>query len=211
MLKFNTNSKYSTVFFDWSGVIADDSGDKFIRQSLADVGATESQIQQILKEYFNDFMLGNLSETEYWNLLRLNHGMKIPNEYNGIFDKWSGINPNRDMVKLVQDLKTAGFKTGLITNIIKPVFNIIKQLGHYDIFNDIVASCETSLVKPRPEIYRLALNRLGTTAEKSIFIDDKQSNLDAASEMGFKTILAINSKQTIFDLKSVINNNEITL
>ena len=196
-----TKSKYSNIFFDWSGVIADDSGDKFIQQSLRDIGANEIQIKDILNQHFNNFMIGNLSEADYWQVLKNEYGFDIPDQHSGVFDKWSDINPNKEMLRLVDRLKLSGYRVGLITNIIKPVFEIIKQSGNYDIFDDIVASCEVKLVKPDQQIYRLALDRLGATANESIFIDDKQSNLNAASKIGIKTILAKNSQQAILEIE----------
>jgi len=204
MSKFKINSKYSTIFFDWSGVIADDNGDEFIRQSLLDVGATKTQITKILRKDFNDFMCGNLSEDEYWNILKNKYRLNIPNHYSGVFDKWKGIVPNNDMTAILEEIKNKGIKISLITNIIKPIFDIINELGYYDIFNDTIASCEVNLIKPHPEIYELAIKRMGAKTKESIFIDDKQSNIDTAINMGFKTILAKNSQQICLELRSII-------
>jgi len=204
MLNSKENSKYSTIFFDWSGVIADDNGDEYIRKSLIDVGITESQVEEILRKYFSDFMLGNLSEIEYWSILKNKYKLDIPNQYNGVYDDWSGVAPNQNMMALVNELKKLGYEVGLITNIIKPVFDIIKKSGYYDIFDDTVASCEVGLIKPQLEIYTLALKRLGAEAQESIFIDDKQSNVDIAARMGFKTVLAKDARQIYSELRSII-------
>lgn len=204
ILKPRVNSKYSTIFFDWSGVVADDNGDDFIRKSLKKVGANDSQMREILEKCFDNFMLGNLSEIEYWTILKNDYKLNIPNQYSGVFDNWRGIRPNQNMIELVSELKKLGYKVGLITNIIKPVFDIIKSSGYYDVFDDTIASCEVSLIKPQPEIYKLALKRLDTAAQESIFIDDKQSNLDAADKIGFKIILARDSRQIYSELRSII-------
>lgn len=204
MLNSKKNSKYSTIFFDWSGVVADDNGDDFIRESLKKVGVNNSQVREILEKYFNNFMLGNLSEIEYWTILKNDYKLNIPNQYSGVFDNWQGTTPNQNIIKLVGELKKLGYKVGLITNIIKPVFDIIKSSGYYDVFDDTLASCEVGLKKPQPEIYKLALKRLDVTAQESIFIDDKQSNLGTADKIGFKTILAKDTQQIYSELRSII-------
>lgn len=204
MLKSKTYSKYSTIFFDWSGVIADDNGDEYIRKSLTKAGVSESKVQEILEKYFSNFMLGNLLEIDYWNILKNKYKLNIPDQYSGVYDDWKGAIPNQNMIGLVNELKISGYKVGLITNIIKPVFDIIKASGYYDIFDDTVASCEVGLIKPQPEIYTLALKRLDMKAQESIFIDDKQSNLDTAVRMGFETILAKDAQQIRYELRSII-------
>lgn len=204
MLNSKVNSKYSTIFFDWSGVIADDNGDECIRKSLTNVGVSESKIKEVLEKHFNDFMLGNISEIKYWNNIKNEYGLNIPDQYCGVYDRWQGITPNQNMIELINELKKLGYKVGLITNIIKPVFDIIKASGYYDVFDDIVASCEVGLIKPQPEIYNLALKKLGASSQKSIFIDDKQLNLDTATRVGFKTILAKNHNQIYSELRSIL-------
>lgn len=197
-------SKYSTIFFDWSGVIADDTGDYFIAQSIKKFGATDSQIVEIVKNHFRDFMLGNLSEIEYWNRIKNDYKLNIPEQYCRAFNNWSGIMPNEKILNFASDLKNRGYKIGIITNIIQPVYDIIKKSGYYNIFDSTIASCEVNIIKPQKEIYELSLNRLNTSAVESIFIDDKQSNLDAAIQIGFTTILATNTKQIINDTSLLI-------
>jgi FMN phosphatase YigB (HAD superfamily) len=45
------------------------------------------------------------------------------------------------------------------------------------------------MAKPDPAIYRLTLERLGTRPEETLFIDDKQANIDAARALGLIGIL----------------------
>jgi len=58
-------------------------------------------------------------------------------------------------------------------------------------------------VKPEKEIYKIALERFRVTAQESVFIDDKQSLLDPAEQIGFKTILAKSPEQIIRDVRAV--------
>ena len=50
-------------------------------------------------------------------------------------------------------------------------------------------SFEVSLVKPDPEIYRLAAKRLGVRPEECVFVDDKTINVEAAESVGMKGIV----------------------
>ena len=197
-------NKYSAVFFDWSGVVADDSGDDFIDLSLRDIGATDLQIREIIKNEFSQFMLGQISENKYWDKLKNNYGLNVDDSHIGYFNNWQGIKPNIYIIELVYKLKSNGFKIGLISNIISPVRDIIKRFGYYDIFNEAILSCEVGLLKPQKEIYELALHRMDAVAQESIFIDDKQLNLETANNMGFVTLLAKTPEQIINEVNKLI-------
>jgi len=198
------NGSYSTVFFDWSGVVADDSGDDFIESSLREIGSTDTQILEIIKNEFSQFMLGQISENEYWDKVKNNYGLNVGDSRVGYFNDWQGLRPNYHIIELVHGLKSSGFKIGLISNIIKPVREIIKRDGYYDIFDEVILSCEVGLLKPQKEIYQLALHRIDAVAQESIFIDDKQPNLDTAKSMGFATILAKTPEQIISEVNKLI-------
>ena len=58
-----------------------------------------------------------------------------------------------------------------------------------NIFHDIVDSHEVGMRKPNPAIYRLALARLGVEAHRTAFLDDAQSNVSAAIEVGIHGVL----------------------
>lgn len=51
-----------------------------------------------------------------------------------------------------------------------------------------LTSCYLALRKPDPKIYRHALGILGTTPERSLFIDDRLENIAAAAALGMKAI-----------------------
>lgn len=196
--------KYSVIFFDWSGVVADDSGDDFIEQLFKSIGATDTQAKEIIETYFVDFLKGVFSEVEFWDKLKTSYGFDIIEPTSKEFKSWRGLIANEYMLEIANKAKSQGLKIAVLTNIIKPVYDIIQQSGQYSLFDDVVASCEVGLVKPQKEIYKLALKRLGVSAQKSIFIDDKKINIETANEMGLKTILAQSPSQIIHDLEKLI-------
>ncbi|MDE7152582.1 MAG: HAD-IA family hydrolase, partial [Candidatus Amulumruptor sp.] len=44
-------------------------------------------------------------------------------------------------------------------------------------------------MKPAAEIFRIAAERCGIVPEETIFLDDSQSNLNAAAREGYHTLL----------------------
>lgn len=198
---------YTTIFFDWGGVVANDPGDEFLGLLLKHVGATDEQVQEIFETYMSRFMRGQISESEYWAELRKKYGFEIHDSISEEFKKWRGLVANQDILALVDETKAAGLRTAIFSNVIEPTYNVLAQAGYYSQFDEIIASCKVGLAKPQKEIYDLALHQLNVTAAQSIFIDDKQSNLDPAIELGFTTILAKNPEQIISDVRALLKTN----
>lgn len=194
--------KYSTIFFDWGGVIANDPGDDFLSQLLRDIGATDEQIQEIFEIYMKRFMRGQISEAEYWQELRTKYGFTIHDSISEEFKKWRGLVANENILALAKQAKARGMNIAILSNVIEPTYNVIEQAGYYDLFDEIIASCKVGYVKPEKEIYEIALRRFNITPQESIFIDDKQYCLNPAEAMGFKTIFATSPEQIMLDVKS---------
>ena len=53
-------------------------------------------------------------------------------------------------------------------------------------FDVLVWSYQLRIAKPDPAIYRHVLKELGTRPEETLFVDDKQVNIDAARALGMK-------------------------
>lgn len=197
-------SKYTTVFFDWGGVIANDPGDEFLGDLIKSVGGSDAQVQEIFETYMKRFMRGQISEAEYWQELRAKYGFAIHDSISDEFKKWRGLVANEDILSLAKELKADGLNIAILSNVIEPTYNVIEQAGYYQLFDEVIASCKVGYVKPEKEIYEIALKRFNATADESIFIDDKQYCLDPAVAMGFKTILAQSPEQIIRDVRSCL-------
>lgn len=196
-----TNQKYTTIFFDWGGVIANDPGDEFLGQLLRNVGATDAQVEEIFKTYMKRFMRGDISEGEYWSELRSKYGFTIHDSISDEFKKWRGLVANDDVLAVAEEAKAHGLNIAILSNVIEPTYKVIEQAGYYDMFDEIIASCKVGYVKPEKEIYEIALSRFGISPHEAVFIDDKQYCLDPAEQMGFKTILARNPEQIVREIR----------
>ncbi len=62
-------------------------------------------------------------------------------------------------------------------------------------FEGIVVSGTEKMRKPYKVIYELTLSRFEIKAAESLFIDDNQRNIEAASELGINTIQFKNPEQ----------------
>jgi putative hydrolase of the HAD superfamily len=93
------------------------------------------------------------------------------------------------MADAVRQIRDAGYKTALLTNISREGEAIFSKLFPVDeLFDVVVDSSKVGMRKPDPEIYRLTCSRLGVTPERCLFIDDLLCNVEAADALGMQTI-----------------------
>lgn len=108
---------------------------------------------------------------------------------------------NNKLFKIAKQLKKQGYKIGILSDqwhLSKDVFAKEKDMK---IFDEVVISCDVGVRKPRKEAYDMILEKLGVCPKEAIFIDNQIWNLIPAHKMGIKTILYIDNKKTIEQLR----------
>ena len=95
----------------------------------------------------------------------------------------------RPTVSLIHDLKAAGYKLYVLSNMSREFIDFLRRMPVYAQFDGEVVSCEELVVKPEREIYDILLSRYGLKAEESIFIDDRSDNGEAAAAAGITPFL----------------------
>lgn len=109
-----------------------------------------------------------------------------------------------DSVAILDELRGTGVRLFALTNWSQYTFPY--ALARYPFlgwFEDIVVSGKEGIVKPDPSIFRLLLSRFGIEAGRSVFIDDKPKNVEAASLLGFHAIHFCSALQLRRDLASL--------
>ena len=64
-----------------------------------------------------------------------------------------------------------------------------REMAIHHLFHDIVCSAEVGLAKPEPAVYMMAAERLGIPPSDCIFVDDLDTNVEAARQVGMAGIL----------------------
>jgi HAD superfamily hydrolase (TIGR01509 family) len=91
------------------------------------------------------------------------------------------IAPTRD---LIHDLKQAGYKLYVLSNMSRDFIEYLRQQPVYDYFDGEVISCEEGVVKPMPQIYDILVERYGLDVGETMFIDDRIENVRVAEQRG---------------------------
>ncbi len=104
-----------------------------------------------------------------------------------------GVVPFEDAIPVLESLREMGYKIGLITNSMVPMWMRDIELRAYeliDYFDARITSGDTGYMKPHPAIYHRALNLLDTTVEQAVFVGDRPANdIAGANETGLISIL----------------------
>ena len=82
------------------------------------------------------------------------------------------------------DLKAAGYRLYVLSNMSREFIDFLRRFPVYGLFDGEVVSCEEHTVKPEPRIYEILLERYGLTPSETLFIDDREMNIEAAAALG---------------------------
>jgi putative hydrolase of the HAD superfamily len=104
--------------------------------------------------------------------------------------------PFPDTVALLRRVKAAGHRVFCLSNMhFASIEHLEREHDFFKLFEGKVISCRLNLCKPEPGIYAHLLKQYGLAAKETVFIDDVQVNLDAASKLGIHTIRFENAAQ----------------
>ncbi|UCG27258.1 MAG: HAD family phosphatase [Bacteroidales bacterium] len=181
------------IIFDLGSVLLDIDVDRTL-SSFDEIGIPGRDLVAIYKEKDNFFLLlerGEINANTFRDNLRNLSRNHLSNDQ--IDTAWNAMVIGFEAVKieLLKGLKNK-YDLYLLSNtneIHEPVYarQFIETSGGaslHEIFTKVYYSYVVKRSKPDPEIYRHVLNDARLIAEESLFIDDLQSNIEAAAEFG---------------------------
>ena len=97
--------------------------------------------------------------------------------------------PVEGMEELIRELKENGYHIYLLSNASLRQHDYWPSVPVSRYFEDTLISSDVGVVKPQPEIYRLAIKQFEILPEESIFIDDMPQNAEGAYYVGMHAIV----------------------
>jgi len=136
---------------------------------------------------------GKLTGLEFWRKIvrdaSLNLDPKAIDDLNS-WDACMWTTQNPVMLAWQQNLKQHGLLTAILSNMGDSVLeNMQREFDWLSNFDVLLWSFQLKMAKPDPAIYHHALEKLGTRPEETLFIDDKNVNIEAARALGINAIL----------------------
>ena len=123
------------------------------------------------------------------SLIKKYPNYKIPIEafYGRFLEMIDGI--YEENLKIALNLKKKGKKIYILSNFPGDQFdNFMKQNKFLNEFDDMIISGKVGLKKPDKRIYELAIKKFDCNPNKTLFIDDRPENTEAAQNLGINII-----------------------
>ena len=180
------------VVFDYGMVL---SGPREPEAHAALLRITGMPLERFENLYWADrpaYDEGKLTGIGFWRKFLREAGLpqneETAEELNALDGRmWSTENPA--MVAWQRALKERGLLTAILSNIGDDVLASVERAFDWiHNFDVLVWSYQLGVAKPDPAIYLHTLAELGVEAGETLFIDDKQDNVEAARALGIQAI-----------------------
>ena len=186
-------NNYDTILCDLGNVLVNFDHRIAVRRILEHTPKKEEDIYNLffdsgLTELYEE---GRLDPTEFFR--RVKEFLKLDIEQSEFFPIWNEIFFEVDLNKKMHEfLKTAKktHKLVMVSNLNVTHFeHLKKKMSIFDVFDKLILSYEVGRRKPATEIYKAALDSVGSKKEKSFYIDDRQDLVEAAAKIGINGIV----------------------
>jgi epoxide hydrolase-like predicted phosphatase len=187
------------VLFDFNGVLTTSPFTHMAALGTDNSIDGEVVLELMLGPYDEDtdhawhrFERGEITVVEYGtDLIQRAAAAQIEIDFAQLGNLMSRLEVHEVVVERVRELRSAGYRTGLVTNNVKEASEQWRALVPLaELFEVIVDSSEVGMRKPNPAIYLHALDLLGGVApERAVFLDDAPGNVAGARRAGLHGIL----------------------
>ncbi|MGA8830656.1 MAG: HAD family hydrolase [Desulfomonilaceae bacterium] len=215
------SQEIEAVFFDFGGVLAEEG----FKQGLMAIGAASNLDPQKFFEiaertiYATGYIVGKASETDYWNAIRKETGIKISD-----FDMRTEILHRFKlrpwMLRSVDRLRLKGYFVGMLSDQTNWLDELDARSHFCGRFDAVFNSYHLGKGKRDISVFSDVASILGVSPESCLLIDDNPGNVARASSLEYKTIL-FSDRDSFFkeltilevfseeDLKSMFSDDEI--
>jgi putative hydrolase of the HAD superfamily len=197
----------SAVIFDYGEVLCHPPSPEHLARMATVFRIPPEQLLSVYIASRNPYDRGDISAEEYWRHFAESAGAEI---HDSMIEKlrqwdiemWTSI--NMKMVQWLGAIHTAGFKTAILSNMQSDMASHARK--HFDwlrYFDHLILSCEARAIKPDWAIYKRCLADLGTPPGETLFIDDREKNIQAAQSLGIVGLLFQSIEKLGDDLRRV--------
>jgi len=175
------------VIFDYGNVICRPPTPQQLSEAAALCGLTVEDFCVAFWRNRREYDRG-ADPTDYWQDIAASLGRVFDDSLMSELirreiDFWSDLDTR--LLSWTQDLRRAGFRTGILSNLPRPLGETLRaEPGFLNHFDQVTFSYELGVIKPEPEIYHYAIQRLGIEPAQALFLDDRPENVQGALATG---------------------------
>jgi putative hydrolase of the HAD superfamily len=150
---------------------------------------------------------GDLTPKTYWDSVAKTAEIQLTPEQVAQLsgwdvDMWAHENPT--MVQWLRQLHASGIKTALLSNMPHDMIaHVRKNFSWLDQFDHLTFSAEVGLIKPGAGIYEHSLRGVGAAPFETLFVDDKEANVQGARAVGVQAVRFQSVEQLAEDLRGL--------
>lgn len=168
------------VIFDCFGVLATDGWLPFAEKNFSD----DPDKRRQAADYMAAVNRGMLDYRQFVHAVAELAGVDEATAYRRIMRNA----PNEQLFKYIAEELKPKFKIGLLSNTGRDRLDELFTPDQLGLFDDLCLSYETGYLKPQPEAYQVAVERLGVETGECIFIDDQERRCEGARAAGMPAI-----------------------
>lgn len=203
----NGASNISAVILDYGQVLARSATPEGFGRMAKILNSSFETFYTLWQNTRDPYDRGDFSPEEYWLKLAAQANRSIDRSQIEILRKveveiWSHV--DEGMLDWVSQLRAAGIKTGLLSNMPRDLVTYLRANCEWmENFVFKTFSSEVRMIKPDPSIYEHTLHGLGVSASESLFVDDREINIQAARALGMHAIQFDSIAQLREDLEAM--------
>jgi putative hydrolase of the HAD superfamily len=185
----------SAIIFDYGNVLSQSQPIADVHAMAAILDLPVSQFAEVYWQFRIEYDAGSLDPIAYWNTVARTASRTLaPSQISTLveIDSRSWSHPGPLMPEWARDVRAAGLKTAILSNMPVPVRDYILHCPWLPSFDSRVFSCDLGVCKPDPAIYRECLRALDVPPSEALFLDDREPNVRAAEALGLHAVLFTN-------------------
>jgi epoxide hydrolase-like predicted phosphatase len=193
------------ILLDIGGVLWHENGIPLSAHWAGRCGLSPREFDEIVynSEWGSQALVGAITGEEMWKKIGNRLGLSSEETCQCEEEYWDGI-WDTEFLDFCRSLRST-YKLGILSDAESSARERAKAWVNESVFDVIVLSSEVGVCKPHPKIFHQALGQLGVAASETVFVDDRERNVNAASALGIHAIHYKNRDQAVADIHKIIS------
>jgi len=193
------------LLFDFGRVISAQKPKSLFEQYESELNLLPGSINAIMFEslFWEKALVGEIDLPAYWQAIGPQLNLHTPAAVQAFQRRYYGdekINP--EVIELLK-LLINQYQLAVISNHPPGLKQWLREWDIHWLFEQVVCSGDEGVAKPEPEIFHLALERLGVAAPEAVFVDDTEAHVIAAQALGIRALLFTTAEKLQRELEAL--------
>lgn len=179
------------VIFDYGKVLSQPQHDSDIEAMATTCGLPRQSFESLYWQYRPAYDEGHLDGRGYWQAIAEQSNQTFAEDKLLTLIKLDGESwsrPNEPTLQWAEELRKHGLLTPILSNMPYDVGKYVKRCTWISDFKPSIYSCDIGCMKPDRAIYEHCLKLLRLPAEQTLFLDDREENVEGARQLGIHSV-----------------------